>query len=222
MIRPPRAPASLQPERDEPDVQPPSSAIQPTAEDARLVAAVRAAEGGAAAAFYDRLRGRVDSTIRRILGGRDVDHADLMQLTMLELISSIDRFRGEASLDAWASGVTAHVVYNHLRRRKLERRIFSGAEPPSDPTSTSMFRTLVARDSVRKIRELLDDMDEAKAWTFVLHDVCGFDLREIASITGVTVGAAQRRLVRGRDELHERIAADPVLANVLRDMESEA
>lgn len=204
------------------EAAPPPSAKKPAADDARLVAAVRAAEDGAAKAFYDRLRGRVDATIRRILGGRDVDHPDLMQLSMLELISSIDHYRGEAPLDSWASSVTAHVVYNHIRRRRIERRIFSGAEPPSDPTSQSMFRTLVARDSVRKIRELLDEMDEAKAWTFVLHDVCGFDLREIASITGVTVGAAQRRLVRGRDELHERIAADPMLANVLREMESEA
>ena len=219
MIRPPRAPAALASVRE---VAPSPSVTKPAAEeDARLVAAIRAGHETAATEFYDRLRGRVDGTIRRILGGRDVDHPDLMQLSMLELISSIDQYRADAPLDAWASSVTAHVVYNHLRRRKLERRIFSGAEAPSDPTSQSMFRTLVARDSVRKIREVLDDMDEAKAWTFVLHDVCGFDLREIASITGVTVGAAQRRLVRGRDELHERIAADPMLANVLREMESE-
>jgi len=168
------------------------------------------------------LRGRIDGTIRRILGGRDADHDDLVQLTMVELITSIDRFRGDSSLDTWAAGVAAHVVYNHLRRRKVERRIFSSAEAPADPTSQSMFRTLVARDTVRKVRELLDEMDEAKAWTFLLHDVCGFDLREIANITGVTVGAAQRRLVRGRDEVHDRIAADPVLVNILREMEGEA
>ena len=37
----------------------------------------------------------------------------------------------------------------------------------------------------------LDAIEEQKAWTFVLHDVSGHDLRGIADITGVSVSAAQ-------------------------------
>ena len=53
----------------------------------------------------------------------------------------------------------------------------------------------------------------------MLHDVHGYDLREVAEITGATRAATQSRLVRGRKELHERIAADPDLAAVLADLE---
>ncbi len=171
-------------------------------DDHELVAAVRDGDEAAAGAFHDRLRPRVEGTIRRLIGSGDADQDDLGQLAMIALIEGIDRYRGECSLDAWASTVAAHVVYKHIRRgRKLERRFFS---PPAESEPSSCLnpvRALVARDLVRRARSLLAGLSEEKAWTFLLHDVCGFDLREIAEITGVTATAAQGRLVRGRREL---------------------
>ena len=187
-------------------------------DDNELVAAVRAGDEAAAGAFHDRLRPRVEGTIRRLIGRGDADTEDLGQLAMIALIEGIDRYRGECSLDAWASTVAAHVVYKHIRRRKLERRVFS-PQTDADPSSRlNPVRALVARDLMRRARELLSGLSEEKAWTFLLHDVCGFDLREIATITGVTATAAQGRLVRGRRELHERAAADLELMTVLQDM----
>jgi RNA polymerase sigma-70 factor (ECF subfamily) len=60
-------------------------------------------------------------------------------------------------------------------------------------------------------------MDEGRALAFLLHDVCGFDLREIAEMLDVSVAAAQKRLVRGRRELRERIGSDPELADMLTE-----
>jgi RNA polymerase sigma-70 factor (ECF subfamily) len=71
------------------------------------------------------------------------------------------------------------------------------------------------------VRKHLDALDENKSWTVLLHDVCGYDLQEIAEITGATVAAAQTRLVRGRRDLHERIAADPALAGALEKLRGD-
>jgi DNA-directed RNA polymerase specialized sigma24 family protein len=49
-----------------------------------------------------------------------------------------------------------------------------------------------------------------------LHDVYGYDLKEVGQITGVSLSAAQSRLVRGRREVHERIRNDEALARFLR------
>lgn len=59
-------------------------------------------------------------------------------------------------------------------------------------------------------------MDSGRAWTFLLHDVYGYDLKEVGEITGASLSAAQSRLVRGRREIHERIRRDEALARFLR------
>jgi RNA polymerase sigma-70 factor, ECF subfamily len=160
----------------------------------------------------------VDATIRRLLGHGDVDHEDIAQLAMIELVSTIERYRGDCSLDSWTSTLTARVVYKHLRRRKTERRIFGSLDAELIATTRAGHGTLrvaILRNVMRRVLAHLGAIDAAKAWTFLLHDVCGYDLREIAEITGTSMTAAQTRLVRGRREVHELIAADPELANLL-------
>jgi RNA polymerase sigma-70 factor (ECF subfamily) len=202
----------------------PVAPAAPALDDSELLAALRSGDPTAATALHDRVRSQVDRTVHRLLGGRDSDHEDIAQLAMIELVSTIDRYRGDCSLDSWTGTITAHVVYKHIRRRKTERRIFGALDADllaQTRSSSRLGREAIVRNLVHRVRGHLDKMDESKAWTFVLHDVCGHDLREIAHITGVSVAAAQTRLVRGRREIHERIADDPELANYLDSLENE-
>jgi RNA polymerase sigma-70 factor (ECF subfamily) len=191
--------------------------------DANLIAALRRGEATAATAFHDRVRPQVDRTLTRLLGRRDVDHEDLAQLAMIELIYTIDGYRGECSLETWTATLTAHVVYKHLRRRQTERRLFAGMVEADDFRAVSHHgtgREAMGRSAVSRIAQHLETLDSKRASTLVLHDVLGYDLQEVARITGVTVSAAQTRLVRGRRELQEKIDADPDLANTLEEMEA--
>jgi RNA polymerase sigma-70 factor (ECF subfamily) len=160
----------------------------------------------------------VERTVRRLLGARDADVEDLCQQAFIALIDTIEHFRGDCPLDGWVSVVVARVVYKALRRRTLERRFFASTPLQLVPDIVSAPRqSSVLRDLVRRVGNHLLRVDESRAWTFLLHDAYGYDLKEIAQITGVSVAAAQTRLVRGRREVHERIAADPGLASALDD-----
>jgi RNA polymerase sigma-70 factor (ECF subfamily) len=204
----------LVPKVDEaPAPRPPQHSLP---DDAELVERVRRGDPTAAPALYHRARPTVDRTILRLLGRRDGDHDDLVQVTMLQLIASLARFRGDCSLDTWISRVAAHTVYKQLRRRKSERRLFGrpGDDLP-EPGHDGVGRSLLARSLVGRLRVHLDAMDPVKTAALILHDVCGYDLREVAEITESSVSASQTRLVRGRADLHARIAADPALADLL-------
>jgi len=191
------------------------AASSPTVDDSQLLAAMRGGDKRVAAAFHDRVRPQVDRTLLRLFRRYDVDHEDLRQLALIELVMTIGKFRGECSLDSWVGALTARIVFKHLRRRQAERRLFGVLEredtaPPSGVGSDPLVRNLMDHAARH-----LEAMDANRAWAFFLHDVLGYELRELAQIMGVTISAAQSRLVRGRRELHGRFARDPELADLL-------
>lgn len=194
----------------------------PADDDSMLLASVTQGDPSISSAFYERVRPIVDRTLTRLLGAGDSEYEDVAQIALFELVRSIGRFRGECPLDAWLSVVTARVVYSHIRRRRAERRLFADSFDEVESNVRSMPVSLASRQAVMRIRGHLAKMDVRRAWTFLLHDVYGYDLRETASITSVSLSAAQSRLVRGRRELHERIRRDPELSSFLDDLPEES
>jgi RNA polymerase sigma-70 factor, ECF subfamily len=190
--------------------------------DEALVRAVRAGEAPVASALCDRVWPQVDRTVRRLLGSSDSDRDDLCQLALIELVNTIGRYRGDCSLDVWAQTITSRVVFKHIRRRQLERRIFTDLlteDPPMVASANDEHRSM-KRELLARIAGHLDRLNDGRAWAFILHDVMGYDLREMALMMKTSVAAAQSRLVRGRRELHQSIAEDPELVGLVREAES--
>jgi len=193
----------------------------PPIDDVQLLAAIRAGDGRAAEALYERSRPIVERTLRKLLGRSDPEHQDLFQNTMIEIVRTIDRYRGECPLDGWIATLAAHVVFKDLRHRRVERRVLTDTLPfePIGADEPALRASL--RSTIDRVRDHLARMDAGRAWAFLLHDVHGYDLREMAQIMGVSASAAQSRLVRGRKEIHDRIAGDPELANQLERTEGD-
>ena len=192
-------------------------------DDSALLAGLKARDASLSSAFYARVRPVLDRTLTRLLGARDNDYEDVAQRALYELVETIDRFRGECPLDAWISIVTARAAYRSIRKRRSERRLFADLDPQDTQRATpSHAAAIAARQAIERIRLELAQMSPERAWAFLLHDVYGYDLKEVGEITGASLSAAQSRLVRGRREIHERIRGDEALARFLRHgMEAE-
>jgi RNA polymerase sigma-70 factor (ECF subfamily) len=184
----------------------------PVRSDREIVAGLGRGEAWAAEELYDRVQPHVERTLRRVLRQGGADFEDLMQASFERIIRVLTErsLGGACNLASWSSAVAAHVALDALRRRVRERRIFYPDQAPDlqrGPDATPE-RNLEGRLEVARLQGIFGRMKLKHAEAVLLHDVLGHDLAEVAEITGVTVAAAQSRLVRGRGELMRRAKAD--------------
>jgi RNA polymerase sigma-70 factor (ECF subfamily) len=167
--------------------------------------------------IYDRLIDIVDSTLYRILRERGHDHDDLVQSAFEQIIRSLMRRQlGRArSLSSWACSVATHVALNTLRSRIRERALIergrNGSDAPSSRPQDDVERTVGAREELQRLRLRLDRISPENAEALIQHHVLGYPLAKVAAMAGVSVPAAQSRVMRGRRELQRRATADRTL-----------
>jgi RNA polymerase sigma-70 factor (ECF subfamily) len=181
-------------------------------DDEALIEAVVQRDIRVAGELYDRLVPVIHSTLDRLLGSRENDREDLVQATFEQIVMTLmrGRFAGGCRLSTWASSVAAHVAYNTLRARRRARRVFDPIELGEVADRAAVGdgeRDASAREEIVAVRSHLTAMKPERAMALVLHDVLGHELAEISAMLGISVSAAQSRLVRGRRDLLERMGA---------------
>jgi RNA polymerase sigma-70 factor (ECF subfamily) len=185
--------------------------------------AILQAKAGVAAAFeyiYKAHCRHVYGVCLRIIRNQ-AEAEDLTQLAFLQLFRKISTFRGESGFSTWMHRVTVNVVLMHLRRKKrtevkaedLDRCTERGQRPPEPGSSdTSMLGALERFNVMRAIRRLPSGYKQI----FLLHDVIGYEHKEIAKLLGCSLGCSKSQLHKARKRLrgllqgeHVRTAISP-------------
>jgi len=166
---------------------------------------------GSAPAFrtlYYRTMPRVRAWVTRFLGpGAQV--ADVVQEVFIQVHRSVGAFRGDAAFGTWLYRLTLNVATSHLRRtdkgeprRDLATRAHESAEAGQARGPDEEAR-LVARDDLRRVYEVLDTLSHDKRAAFVLYELEGRSLQDIAEITQSPIPTVAARLRRARLALVE-------------------
>lgn len=138
---------------------------------------------------------------------------DLIQRTFVELIESVDRFRGDASFRSYLLGIARHILFRHYREQAQGGRTF-------EPLVTSVCELMPSASSViaqhdehaalvAAMRALPVDLQIALELYF-WEDLT---MREIAGVLDVPQGTAASRLRRAKEGLRERLDALGVRAD---------
>jgi RNA polymerase sigma factor (sigma-70 family) len=188
---------------------------QPSLDEHALLEGLANGDPTLGSELCQRLMHVVDGTLYRVLGGRESDHDDLVQIAFEQIVISIHRgkFSRQCSLATWASAITCNVGLRAIRSRRAERKVFDATQSveelgPRLSGSRDPEAQLSTRDELSRLRHHLSRMSDKLAETLVLHDMIGCDLAETATLVGASLAATQSRLVRGRKDLTTRIQGD--------------
>ena len=167
--------------------------------------------GRPSAQDVQRLRSIIAAVLRRVIGAKDPEYEDVLQNSLERLFETLDRntFKGDCPLAVWAAVIAKKSAIDSLRKRYREREVFG----PGDPEEAAAFRSsevgperaAQARERLERYATALSQLRGRVADVVYLHDVLGYELVEVASMTSISVAAAQSRLVRGRHEIVHRL-----------------
>jgi RNA polymerase sigma-70 factor (ECF subfamily) len=142
---------------------------------------------------------------------------DLLQEAFLQVFQSLRGWRAEASLATWIDRVSVRVAYRYLsqRGRRIQTDPISdeAAIPGGDEGPSA--RQQLARDGVKRLYAVLDELSPAARLAFTLHSIDGRSLADVAELVGSSVTATKLRVWRARKRIETAAAADPVLQEFL-------
>jgi RNA polymerase sigma-70 factor, ECF subfamily len=163
-------------------------------------------------ASIDKIQRVVDAVLRRRLGADDPERDDLRQEVIETVLDAIarGRFRGDCSVTKWAAVISRNIAADALRARYRSRKVFADDETAgSDGNEVDVMDNhrpdvlLEIRSDLNRVDSAMAKMGPAHARVVYLHDALGHSLEEIAKMLGISVGAAQSRLVRARRHINE-------------------
>jgi RNA polymerase sigma-70 factor (ECF subfamily) len=163
--------------------------------DAELITRCRAGDLGAFEEIYRLHSGRLYNVVARMVGANEAD--DLVQDTFLQAYRKLGGFRGDSTLATWLYRLAVNLCLDRLRsgEAKVSRKAESFEEDEPAPAPRRTTELVVTRLDLERGLEALPPSYRA---AFVLHDVEGFEHREVAAILGIAEGSSKSLVHKAR------------------------
>lgn len=153
--------------------------------------------------LYERLGERVFRMLHRMT--RDADQAaDLTHDTFVRVFERLDQFRGRGSLDGWVLRIASNQFRDRFRRRRFQA--LQGGELRAK--ARDQEERAIDEAGRLAMRQALTMIPDDHRVALLLHDVDGFNHREIAEMLDVAEGTSKARVSRARTMLREHLATE--------------
>jgi RNA polymerase sigma-70 factor (ECF subfamily) len=161
------------------------------AEDFRIAQAIAGGDRLLFKEVYDRNINILFNLARRVAGSA-VEAEDIVQDTFIKAYQKIHLFAGRSTLSSWLYRICLNVGLEHLRHKKgTFEDLNDGNCSPVEPNQ----KQLVLR---RKLAKAIEKLPRGCRMVFVLHDIEGFNHKEIADQLNLAEGTSKSQLFKAR------------------------
>jgi len=144
------------------------------------------------------------TTLRR-LGVREPDLPDVTQEVFIVVYQLLEDYDPTRPLRPWLFGIAYRIALRH-RALARHRREVIGDEIADVPAEAPLPDEVVARSRDRAlVRRAIERIDVHRRAVFVLADLDGTPVPEIATALGIPLNTAYSRLRRAREEFGDAI-----------------
>ncbi len=142
----------------------------------------------------------------RRLGVAASDADDVCQEVFMIVYRKLGEYDGRASLRAWIYGICVKKASDH-RRLARNKREQIGAELPEPPhPGAGPEAHADSRRALAKLDLVLDDLNDDQRAAFVLYEVEGLSLQEVAESCGAPLQTIYSRLQTARRAVEAALA----------------
>ncbi|MBS2013464.1 MAG: RNA polymerase sigma factor [Deltaproteobacteria bacterium] len=138
----------------------------------------------------------------RRLGVAPSDADDACQEVFVVVYRKLGEYEGRAQMRTWLYGIAVRVAAAH--RRKAHTRHEVPTEEPVGPetaTATTPEGEAADREALAILDRALDELDEDKRAVFVLYEIEGLEMPEVAEALSCPVQTAYSRLHAARKDV---------------------
>jgi RNA polymerase sigma-70 factor, ECF subfamily len=183
-------------------------------EEMELVGKAKSGDIDAFEALMKKTQGKIYNLGLRLLKNKE-DAADLLQETYIKAYEKIPKFRGKSAFSTWIYRIATNFALMKLRKQKNDKISIDELKKNSDGSYfkkqiSDWSHNPMAYFKNEELKALLDrginSLPPKYKSVFVLHDIEGLPIAEVASILSLSVPAVKTRVHRSRLFLRERIA----------------
>ncbi len=166
------------------------------AEDFRVAQEIAAGNRALFKEVYERNIHILYNLARR-MAGKDLDADDIVQDTFIRAYQKINLFAGRSSLSSWLYRICVNVGLEHLRKKK---GTFEDLNDSNCGVVEPDQKKLILR---RKLNNAIGQLPPGCRTIFVLHDIEGYNHREIGDRLNLAEGTSKSQLFKARAMLRK-------------------
>lgn len=180
--------------------------------DAELVAKVRLGDKEAFGKLVERYQQMVGHIAKKMIADEWVAR-ELTQEAILQAYLSLDHLRDASRFKSWLYGITLNICRGYLQDQKMDmlslETVMGGVQNDTILTFDNVVDPQTIAETLelhRLVLEAIDELSSKDKEATLLFYYEQLTLQEIATRSGVSIGAIKGRLHRARKHLQERLA----------------